>query len=86
VLLCGLMRYAFVVAGCFTPWLARPLRSTRRGKAVAIAQYVGLSIALAPAVAPAVSGPVAIVTLAALCWSFAVDVLWLWRVAEVSTS
>jgi phosphatidylglycerophosphate synthase len=79
VLLCGLMRYAFVAAGWILPWMARPLRSTIRGKIVAIAQIAGLTIALLPPVQPPLSIVIAAVTLGALAWSFAVDVTWLAR-------
>ncbi|MBI4888543.1 MAG: CDP-alcohol phosphatidyltransferase family protein [Acidobacteria bacterium] len=77
VLLCGLMRYAFVAAGRLLPWLAAPLRATRRGRIVAVGQSIGLGVALAPIVPPPASAMVAVVTLAALTWSFAVDVMWL---------
>ena len=50
VLLCGLMRYAFMAAGQVLPWLAAPLRPTRRGRTVAVVQLLGLSVALAPAI------------------------------------
>jgi phosphatidylglycerophosphate synthase len=76
---CGLMRYAFVVGGWTWTWLAAPLRSTWRGKAVAVGQVVGLSVALAPPVARPWSVAVAAVALAALAWSFALDVAYLWR-------
>jgi phosphatidylglycerophosphate synthase len=79
VLGCGLMRYAFVAAGQMMPWLAKPLRATRRGRVVAIIQLIGLGLALAPLVQPPVSAAVAAITLAALAWSFAIDVAWLWR-------
>jgi phosphatidylglycerophosphate synthase len=79
VLLCGLMRYAFVAAGWVLPWMAGPLRSTMRGKAVAIAQVAGLALALAPPVPPPISVVVAALTLATLAWSFAVDIRWLSR-------
>lgn len=79
VLLCGLMRYAFVAAGWVAPWLARPLRSTRRGKTVAVAQFIALGVALAPVTPLSVSTPLAAVALAALTWSFALDVWWLRR-------
>ena len=74
VLLCGLMRYAFVAAGWLLPWLARPLQSTRRGKTVAVGQLVGLSVALAPIVAVPLSAVAAALTLTALAWSFAIDI------------
>ena len=83
VLFCGLMRYAFVAAGWMLPWLAEPLRPTRRGRTVAIGQLLGLGVALAPVVPWPASAAVAGVTLAALGWSFAVDVAWLWRQSVV---
>ena len=79
VLLCGLMRYAFVAAGWLLPWLARPLQSTRRGKTVAVGQLVGLSVALAPIVPLALSAVAAALTLTALAWSFAIDIMRLSR-------
>jgi phosphatidylglycerophosphate synthase len=79
VLLCGLMRYLFVAAGRLLPWIAQPLRSTRRGKTVAVGQLLGLSVALAPIVPVPISAVVSAVTLAALAWSFAVDIRWLSR-------
>ena len=86
VLMCGLMRYAFVGAGWLLPWLAAPLRSTRRGKTIAVVQYIGLGVALAPIIMPPFSTVVAAVTLAALAWSFAVDVMWLRREADLFSS
>jgi phosphatidylglycerophosphate synthase len=79
VLGCGAMRYAFVAAGGMMPWMATPLRATRRGRIVAITQSIGLGVALAPIVQRPASAAVAAATLAALAWSFAVDVAWLWR-------
>lgn len=79
VLVSGLMRYAFVAAGWMQPWLAAPLRATRRGRTVAIGQMIGLGAALAPIVPWPASAVVAGVALVALCWSFAVDIAWLWR-------
>ena len=81
VLACGLMRYGFVVAGWILPWMAGPLRSTLRGKSVAIGQLVGLGTALLPVVPVPISTIVAAITLALLVWSFAVDVAWLKRQA-----
>ena len=79
VLLCGLMRYGFVAAGWRLSWLAQPLPSTWRGKAVAVGQVIGLSVALAPVVPASPSAVVAGATLAALAWSFAIDIRWLSR-------
>jgi phosphatidylglycerophosphate synthase len=77
VLLCGLMRYLFVAGGWIRPWLAQPLRSTFRGKTVAVLQLLGLGIALAPIVPTPLSAVVAAITLVALAWSFAIDIRWL---------
>jgi len=79
VLLCGLMRYGFVAVGCLLPWLAQPLRSTWRGKAVAVSQVLGLAAALTPIVPVPLSNLVAACALATLAWSFTIDVRWLSR-------
>ena len=83
VLLCGLMRYAFVAAGRLLPWLAGPLTPTMRGKTVAVLQVAGLALALLPAVTVAASTAIAAATLAVLAWSFAIDVA---RLARQSRS
>ncbi len=57
-----------------TAAVAGPLTPTLRGKSVAVAQFVGLGLALAPVVPASASTVVAATTLAALVWSFAVDV------------
>jgi len=78
VLLGGMMRYAFVMAGWWLPWMARPLRPTRRARTITICHMVGLNVALAPIV-PAPLAVIAVATtLTALSWSFAVDVRRLW--------
>ena len=82
VLACGSMRYLFVAAGWLMPWLAGPLRPTRRGKSVAVGQFVGLSLALSPVVPAPASVIAAGLTLAALVWSFGIDVRRLWRGEE----
>jgi phosphatidylglycerophosphate synthase len=79
VLLGGMMRYLFVMAGSWLPWMARPLRPTRRAKTVSVCNMVGVSVALAPIVPHPFSAIAAGSTLIALSWSFAVDVRRLWR-------
>jgi phosphatidylglycerophosphate synthase len=74
VLACGLMRYAFVASGWGLPWMAGRLTPTRRARVVAVMQIVGLTSALLPMVAHPISAIVAAATLAALTWSFAIDV------------
>jgi hypothetical protein len=79
VLLGGMMRYAFVMAGSWLPWLARPLRPTRRAKTISVCHMVALSVALAPFI-PSLLSAIAVATvLVALSWSFAVDIRRLWR-------
>lgn len=79
VLLGGMMRYVFVMAGSGLPWMARPLRPTRRAKTVSVCHMVGLSVALAPIIRPPLSAIAVGSTVIALTWSFAVDVRRLWR-------
>lgn len=75
----GLMRYLFVAAGWLLPWLARPLRATLRGKTMAVVTLVALGLSLAPAVSAGLSTLVCALALAALSWSFSVDIAYLWR-------
>jgi phosphatidylglycerophosphate synthase len=79
VLASGLARYAFVAAGAVAPWLRRPLPPSFRRKLVCAVQTAVLVAALAPVLAPPATGVLAAVGLAALCYSFAVDVIWLRR-------
>jgi phosphatidylglycerophosphate synthase len=75
----GALRYAFVAAGWFLPWLAQPLRASRRGRLVTAVHMVAVSVALAPFVPVSVSTAALAATTAGLCWSFSVDVGRLWR-------
>jgi len=77
VLACGLMRYVFVAAAAPWRWLNRPLPPSLRRKTICVVQIVGLGAILAPVVTPPLSVWVAGATLAALSYSFLVDVLWL---------
>ena len=79
VLMSGLMRYIFAGAGHLWTWLRRPLFDSFRRKAICVVQIGGLLIALAPFVAPPVSGVVAACSLATLTYSFLADTVWLWR-------
>jgi phosphatidylglycerophosphate synthase len=76
VLLSGLLRYAFVVAGLLLPWLRRPLLPSRRRQAVCVAQIVVLLAVIAPLPSPGASAPLALGGLV-LASSFAIDVSWL---------
>jgi len=77
VLLSGLLRYAFVVAGVLVPWLRRPLLPSRRRQAVCVAQIVVLLAVIAPLLPPGASAPLALAGLLVLASSFAMDVSWL---------
>jgi len=75
----GLMRYAFVFAARSLPWLQGPLPPSNRRKSVAVIQVVSLVIVVAPFVTRSVSAPLSACALAALAWSFLVDIAWLRR-------
>lgn len=77
ILCLGLMRYAFVAAGWAVPALARPLPPSWWRKAVCVAQVCALSLLLVPMVLPPVSSAIGIAALAALLWSFGIDLAWL---------
>jgi len=79
VLLSGVMRYAFVAAGWLLPWMQRPLAPTFRGRIICTVQTVALVFTIVPAVRPPLSTMIAAFGLAALCYSFLVDTLRLWR-------
>jgi FkbM family methyltransferase len=76
VLALGLPRYLFVAAAWKFPFLAAPLPSSERRRAVCVLQ----GLALLAAIAPLDDARPAIATgLVLLLWSFAVDIAWLWR-------
>jgi phosphatidylglycerophosphate synthase len=78
-ILLGLPRYAFAAAAWRLPWMHRPLPPRFSRKVVCVLQ-LGALIALQAPILP-VGLAVALVSLAAaaLAWSFAVDIAWLWR-------
>jgi phosphatidylglycerophosphate synthase len=82
ILVAGLARYLFVASSHWAPWLGAALPPSRRRQAVCVVQIVSLLAALAPIVLPPWSVAVALAGLAALSWSFAVDVVWLARHAR----
>jgi phosphatidylglycerophosphate synthase len=79
VLLSGLLRYAFVAAGLFWPWMNGPLKPTMRAKIICVIQIAVLIVALVPPISPPASSLLAAIALAALADSFLVDTLRLWR-------
>jgi len=82
ILAAGLLRYVFVAASWALPWLGAALPPSRRRQGVCVVQIVSLLGALAPIVVPPWSTALALAGLAALVWSFAVDVVWLARHAR----
>lgn len=86
VALIGLMRYAFVVAGIAWPALAEPLPPSLRRKVICVVQYAALLVMLPPVVQPPATTAVAVVALATLAWSFAIDIGWLLRRRGVRTA
>ena len=81
VLVVGLLRYGFVLAGLVLPWLNAGLPPSRRRKAICAQQGVTLLVCLLPPVLPALASALAAIAVAALILSFALDVYWLARQA-----
>ncbi len=79
VLLLGLPRYLFWVAGAIWPWLYDPLPPRYSGKVVCVVQLIVLIALQSPWVPTPVAVVLIIGTLAALGWSFGRDIVWLWR-------
>jgi phosphatidylglycerophosphate synthase len=79
VLLIGLMRYGFVAAGWYWRWLQGALPPSRRRQALCVVQSGALMFALSPLVPLAAAVPAVLGALALLVYSFALDVLWLFR-------
>lgn len=79
ILAAGLLRYLFVAGGWLLPWLRNALPPSKRRQAVCVVQIVSLLGALAPVVVSPWSDALALTGLAALVWSFGVDVQWLAR-------
>jgi phosphatidylglycerophosphate synthase len=84
ILLAGLLRYGFIVAGWALPWMNGLLPSSRRRQTLCVVQIVALIVCLGPPVPFAVVLPLTAASLALLAWSFAVDIRWLHRAASVS--
>lgn len=79
VLAIGAMRYVFVAAGWYWPWLAGELPESFRRKAVCVWQVAALMLALLPTMPDILATWLAATALAGLAVSFAVDVRWLYR-------
>jgi phosphatidylglycerophosphate synthase len=74
VILAGIWRYAFIVAGWLYPKLAAPLASSRRRQTVCVIQVVALLICLFPPLPKTPGMLVALLSLIILSMSFCVDI------------
>ncbi len=79
VIALGAMRYAFVAAAVALPWLRRELPPSFRRKVVCVVQIAVLIALLAPSLTVPASTVLGLAAVALLCWSFAVDIVWLAR-------
>lgn len=79
VLLLGLPRYAFMVAGWVWPWMAAPLPERAGRKTVCVLQITALIALQVPLLGNAQALAVVVAAITALVWSFGRDTLWLWR-------
>lgn len=77
VVVIGLLRYLFVVAGRVLPWLRAPLPANKVRGIVAAAQGVVLTVAATGLLPHAVAVILTVLALVALAGSFAQDVRWL---------
>lgn len=78
-LVLGLPRYAFVAAGLVLPWMNVTLPDRFSRKVVCVLQLAALIALQAPNLPPGVAVVLAPVVAILLIWSFAVDIIWLWR-------
>lgn len=78
-LVLGLPRYAFVAASIVLPWMQRPLPDRFSRKVICVVQLAALIAMQAPTLPPVMGLLLMLGIAAALIWSFAVDIVWLWR-------
>ncbi len=79
VILLGLPRYLFVIAGWRLGWLRAALPQRFRRKAGCVMQGIALLVCLGPIVPVPLASAVAGTALALLLASFALDIVWLFR-------
>jgi len=77
VLLSGLLRYLFVLAGWVWPWMERSLEPSRRRQAVCVVQVAALIAVIEPFVTQPLSSAIAAFALGVLAGSFLIDARWL---------
>lgn len=79
VLLLGLPRYLFWIAGAIWPWLYGPLPPRYSGKVVAVIQMITLIVLQLPGLPHPLAIALTVGVLGALGWSFGRDIVYLWR-------
>lgn len=77
--LLGVPRYLFAGGAWIFPWMRRDLPERFSRKIVCVAQLAALIALQAPILPGAVALPLVPLVLAMIAWSFAVDLMWLWR-------
>jgi phosphatidylglycerophosphate synthase len=78
-ILLGLPRYVFVLAASRLPWMRRDLPERFSRKAVCVIQIGALIALQAPVLPSGLDVWLVVGTALALLWSFARDLVWLWR-------
>lgn len=79
ILVLGLARYAFVLAGAALPWLQADLPNRRWRKVICVIQIGALILSQLPWLSPDQATIIAWLAALLLAGSFAADVGWLWR-------
>jgi phosphatidylglycerophosphate synthase len=79
VLLSGLLRYLFVIAGALVPSLGQPLPASQRRKVLAVIQVVALIVVVTPGIPASAAALIAALGLCAVSGSFLIDIVWLLR-------
>jgi len=79
VLLAGALRYLFIAAGYFLPWLRGTLPYSRRRQTVCVLQTLALIGCLVPLINTQWATAIALTSVILLTGSFAIDTLWLAR-------
>ncbi len=82
VMLSGMLRYLFVAASWFLPWMRATLPQSRRRQTVCVIQIAVMLAVLLPFVTSPLSDLLSAVTLCILACSFLVDVVWLWKLSS----
>jgi len=86
VLIAGLLRYAWIAAAAFLPWLRRPLGPSRARQTGCILALLLLLAALSPPASGRAGSLMAAGAVASLLLSFGRDLIRLWRVRAMDLS